>query len=474
MKSLALVILMICYSSTLLADSLARRNPYGLTNYIESAHFTVYWGTGMQDSELQPLLDALEVAWQELIIKRGYQRPITMKENKLNLYVSQTGQPVLDDQLNAVQYWDIENHEVIVFNKNKIKEDDFMKSVTAHELFHAIQSSYLPEINTEPFLFLENLDWTHESQAAWVSQIVWPELKKHKAENHLTTFSPYPQYSLDTVTATDPIRTRVDFHRYGTYIFFNHLTETLNDDDFVKYWLEYLQELRDLGVRNTSTLDEMKTMVFNRYNQSLESLFATFIARNSVWDYPDRDIYLEVFAEQDHFLQSQHTARLHTSIENKWYNSPTETAVRRWGANYIHLKDVNLDKLTIGFEGNTFGNKDKTGEWHVTAVLDKGDVFEYVPLVLVNGQIQNFELSTIEVKDVWLAIAFTTDSNDESEVFAFRYQFAETGQFEVSPNTPVSYPKDKVTAPSPDSDKSGGTLVFLVGFLLCFICRRFY
>jgi len=78
-------------------DPLEVRNPHNLANFVESEHFVFYWGEGIASDSLTPAFETLEYAWQVLIEQRGFKRPPTSEQYKFNVYISGTGQPVVDD-----------------------------------------------------------------------------------------------------------------------------------------------------------------------------------------------------------------------------------------------------------------------------------------------------------------------------------------------------------------------------------------
>ena len=444
------------------AENLERRNPYNLSNFVESEHFVVYWGEGIEQFSAVELLDTLEHAWVRLIIDLRFERPITTQEFKLNIYISGTGQVPYNDKQGGFAILDNQLHEAFILNKNVLNRPDLFLGAT-HEFFHTIQSSY-GLIRSDAMV---GVGWLGEALSNWSVPATWLEIET-TAQNSLAQYAFYPQYSLDHI---NPSQAGDEYyllsgHQYGTYIFFEYLVKVTNDPDFVLNFLQYLKPIVAQS-NNENALDQLMLFVDLNYGLSLKSLFAFFIAKNAEWDYPDKDIYTEVLAIQRQSFKDEHIAQTVEVIDNQWHEAPQKTLPRRWAANYIKLNQITNGSLEIGFEGNHLGDEGSAAEWRVNVVISRDGNNEYIELPLQDGKIGSYKIPSSNASAVWLAIAITSETKSLKQRFAYRYQFSHTGQTQASPTTQVIYESEKITNKE-EVNSDGGSMSFLLIFI--FLC----
>ena len=470
--SFIIILLMTTFSQLQAAEPLSRRNPYSITNFVESEHFAVYWGEGVTNSSAQELLDILETAWRRLIGDLGFERPITTQSYKLNIYISGTGGVPYDDEQGGFAILDDQLHEAFILNKNALDNSEMFLGAT-HEFFHTIQSSY-GLIRSDA---MRGVGWLGEALANWSVPATWLEADT-TARNALAQYAFYPQYSLDHI---NPYKEGENYyllsgHQYGTYIFFDHLTEKTNDPDFVLNFLEYLKPVV-AATKNKDALTELRLFVELNYGLALDKLFASFIARNTNWDYPQGIIYRSALDRQRRNFPDERIAQSIWIVDNQWHEGPQETLPRRWAANYIKLNISNsaeLEDIELAFEGNTLGSFDNESDWQVTAVVIRNGLSDYFELDLQEGKIENALIPVVDADSVWLAISVTNQTRTTEERFAYRYQFATPGFSQSSPETPVQYVYDApIDAPiKKENSTSGGGSVNLILLALVLFCRR--
>ncbi|WP_444995289.1 DUF6055 domain-containing protein [Aliikangiella sp. IMCC44359] len=454
------------YSSIAASEPLERRNPYQIENFVESEKFVIYWGEGVLVSDAMSLLETLEYTWVRMIEEMNFERPLTMQNYKLNVYISGTGQVPYNDEQGGLAILDKQEHEAFILNKEALGKEKVFLGAT-HEFFHTIQSSY-GLIRSDA---MRGIGWLGEALANWSVPIVWEE-HETLAVNALAQYAFYPQYSLDHIS---PSRAGDDYyllsgHQYGTYLLFDHLIEKTGDPNFVRRFMEHLKPLA-MQTEQKDALEELEVFTLNNYGLQLKALFASFIARNSEWDYPAQNTYHAALAEQRKHFPDEKVAHTLYKLDNQWHSAPQKTLPRRWAANYIKLQLNEINELEVGFEGNIEGSNGNASDWKVTLVISRADGFEYIPLTLQDGKIAGFSVSTNSANTVWLAISVTSESKNVNEEFAYRYQLAQPGKSQPSPNSVVTY-QPKVEPQTPTGSSGGGSMSFYFLLLIFYMCRR--
>jgi hypothetical protein len=446
---------MCLFSAHINAEDLLFRNPYNINSYVESEHFAVLWGEGLTESDVQSLLDLYEKNWDFIIEEKKFERPKTTNKYKENIYISGTGQPLLDDEPAAIQGLDKEGHEHIIMHKNLLKDQQFLHTIVAHEFFHSIQNTYnIPELS--PRL------WLGEATASWVMFMSFPDDIAHLAKNILAQYAFYPQYSLDVVI-TQSTQYLLGGHHYGSYIFFQHLIDYFNDEDLIIKLFNYVKS-EVANRENKLTLVILNDFLLLTYGEPLRPVFHKFAERNAIWDYPEKNIYLEALNIKQQNYTNEHTAELITSVPNSWKIPSSKFFPHRWGTSYIKLTNLTSDTLDIGFEGNALGNEASTANWQASIVGVLNGTPKYIELILNDNKINNFRLSSLEADEVWLAISVSSEGNRYDEVFAYRYQFAEVNSSEPSPQHAIAYEPTIKPIPTKLNPSSGGSVWLLLWF----------
>jgi hypothetical protein len=461
-----LALLLALLSTNAKSDPLERRNPYAIQNFVESERFVVYWGEGVIVSDAQDLLDILEFSWVRAIEEMGFEQPTTMQSYKLNVYVSGTGQVPYDDEQGGFAILDNQFHEAFILHKRALGRSDLYLGAT-HEFFHTIQSSY-GLIRSDA---MRGVGWLGEAMANWFVPMTWND-SEATAINALAQYAFYPQYSLDHVSPSDPKINDylLSGHQYGTYLLFDHLSEKTADPDFVVKFLRYLKPL----VQQTKDKDALQELAFfteQNYGITLRELFASFVARNSEWDYSDRSIYLSALDRQRQSFPDQKIAATQTIIDNQWHDAPQNTLPHQWAANYVKFLPNGANIVEIGFEGNGEGDYGNPSDWQITAVISSGGTFEYITLPLENGKINSFEISVENADTLWLAISITSDVKNQIEQFAYRYQIALPGESQPSPNSSVTY-ESEIEVETTTLSSGGGPLNVFCLLIMFFLIRN--
>jgi hypothetical protein len=100
-----------------------------------------------------------------------------------------------------------------------------LAQILAHEMMHSCQDSYK---QAQPY---EGHRWIFEGTARWAEDYVYPEIdSEHSSTSWLLDV---PNKSLDDDWSQRP---------YGTYLFFQYVTRSLDDDDFIRRVFAFFEE----------------------------------------------------------------------------------------------------------------------------------------------------------------------------------------------------------------------------------------
>lgn len=133
--------------------------------YEVSDNFVATWVEGQAtDSQIEPLLEDLESAWEALVVDAGW--PLPPSADGYRIWV------VVDSSLGDLGATSVEGEEVSVpvirVHPDVLSETSVRRATTAHEFHHAIQLG-LRTTDVEEEL------WFSEASATWAEGQVWPQ-----------------------------------------------------------------------------------------------------------------------------------------------------------------------------------------------------------------------------------------------------------------------------------------------------------
>ncbi|MCB9761238.1 MAG: hypothetical protein H6739_15460 [Alphaproteobacteria bacterium] len=393
----------------------ATRDPYGLFRAVESENFVVRWEDGITNQAAEEILVAFEEAWAFQIIEQGYPEPRYADEYKINVYVGESG-PNAPQLYNSPAYQsvDIESVPMIVMADYLIDYTSG-KNTAAHEFHHMVQDA----IST--YSYTGSGAWYWEATASWIEVEVYPNDMSYASS--LYGYAYIPHRSVDYFKLASSTEWELEnYHQYGALIWPRYLTEFHVDATFIRdTWLE--GDFRNDPMLTTRELLE------EREGLDSYALFFDFAARNAVWDYQDRDAFLDVLASRQDDYQDQSITRVIQGGLTDWANATQGTLPERYGVNYVKLTDLEGDDLHVMFEGEAEGDSGSPAQWNVTVVYPRGahGAYREVPLN-EDGLTADVWLEGVaddSPDEVWLVIAVVSDVREPREVFNYRY-FVET------------------------------------------------
>ncbi len=178
------------------------------------------------DTKAQLVYDTVHKAWE---MYRDYLG--TQPGNKLKIYLTtnlkdaQTGWALF-----TYNNFQISGYEILI---DQTLDNDTLKSVTAHELFHIFQHSMGLTWFIEDLGGSYDLKWLTEATAVWAEHFVYPGLNRQ--------FRFLPEFS---VNLRDDRLSLQGEQEYGSYMLFYLMTEDMNKKDIVA---DVLWAFSDLG-----------------------------------------------------------------------------------------------------------------------------------------------------------------------------------------------------------------------------------
>jgi hypothetical protein len=271
-----------------------------------STHFALKWGPDHPPTEADSarLLADFEYAYTVEVETWEMADPTGFGGSFFNVYIGDTGADVPSVMGNAGYYTlDPDGFPMIVISNEIIGDPSYIRSVIAHEFFHAVQHA------EDAFYYEDTGVWYWEATACWAQGQVVPESQAFFGFLPWYALQPAAgmyQFSYDTYGGAPP-----DLHQYGAFIFPWYISETLHEPQAIlASW--------HLGTPTSDPLFILETIL-------TEAVFARAIAdhgaRNLVWDYAlGEQFSAHVEAWSEHFpAQDLRHATLIESPEDGLY-----------------------------------------------------------------------------------------------------------------------------------------------------------
>lgn len=432
--------------------------PY--TGVRESANFAVKWQSAdVSEEKAQTILDTLEASWL-VYAAIGHVGPTGTDTYKLNAYIHNINDNPSIEFDGGYAWVDDQGYPYFVISAN-ITDTATIQHVTAHELYHDYQLS-LPAFAEGPAY------WFWEATADWAAQEVYPESSDgYSFVGGYALLPELPLFSAGDPFAEDPLP---GYHQYGASIFPRYLTDRHDDPTLVAQAWETAQ----------SSDDPLRILDGLLASGTTAEVFTDMAARNTVWDYPQRDLilpWIEYFAAAFPGRSSYH-ATVFGDGTGGFLDSPATRPLHSWGYHHIRMLRPDSGAVEISLELDAQGSFGTDASWFATVVgVPAGAAPEYtaVPISGTTGEL-TLTLPEGEGDDIhYLAIGLTTDTRDDTETFAYRYRIA-PGEAPAGPDAgPGEEPEDP---PGGCCSTSGGgatgsaLLALLVGLMLLRPARR--
>lgn len=352
-------------------DGLGLRDAYGVPNVETSEHFALRFGNEREipRADRERLLAAFEQAYEVEIVEMGHTRPYGFGEYYFNVYIGDTGSGA-PSGAGAGGYYtpDAENWPMIVIAADSLYSADYTWNVAAHEFYHAIQGA------TNRFDYNINgpSAWFWEATANWASAIVHPDLPDHARNLPGYAFFPHKRLNFFDYPDSGAI---TESYQYGAFIFPLHVSDRLGT------WEPIRDVWEDEGT-SQDPLTVMREKVEER-GFDFDELWLDHVARNTIWDYPNGDVYRGYIANWGRFDESRNVVA--GSIPNLgtqgYVEGPSRLSLERYGSHTLTMRAPMEGTYTLTVQGDQRGTEGGAALWGGTVVITRlNQDPEYVPI----------------------------------------------------------------------------------------------
>lgn len=191
-----------------------------LDGRLDGKNVTIQWNPGDGDEAMAGvLIEALEAAWQSLVVDLGWLPPISTDTYLLTVVLdSSIGASGLTGEVEVDGFPD--GVPIIWMNPDNADLDAFFRSVAAHELHHAIQYRYRGSWSSQ-----DAEAWYWEASAEWGAELALPGLDQYAASAGWFTQAPWRRFD-----------SQMQYHAYGMFLLNAWLAEDVGPGTMRAVW----------------------------------------------------------------------------------------------------------------------------------------------------------------------------------------------------------------------------------------------
>ena len=382
-------------------------------NTLASDNFIVRWGSGISQSQAQDLLDSFEYSWDIEVNQLGYDTPSTADTYLFNIYIGDSGGGT-PGGYGAAGYFtgDNQGYPMIVIAKQTVLDQDYMDFTIAHEFFHALQG----RTNRYDYDEYGPGAWYWEATANWVESEVYPGSSGNAG--FLIGYTFFPHYPVNFFDYPDQ-GTLQEYHQYGAFIFPQHLTDIEADSNLIRSsWQDTSTESDPMEVLDT---------YLSSFGTTIEETWLHHIARMTVMDYAQGDIYEEYLGYYSSYPESDNRYADTVMQEGSmgWRSAPNGTKPQRFGHNTIIARGLTESAMTFAVRGEDTGSQGSSATFGATVTKVRSGNVTYHPLSFSGN---NGEVTLTDVRSGdkhYLSIGVWTDAWDPNRVYSetFDYEY---------------------------------------------------
>jgi hypothetical protein len=376
------------------AAGLEVRDAYGTPNELLSDHFAAHWGDlgGVDPSDVEPLLDAFELAWAVEIDQMGHPAPATTEAYRFNVYVGDTGDGA-PDGLGAGGYYyvDPDGFPMVVIALQSLQDPEFADHAAFHEFYHAIQGS------TARYSYDGLAAWYWEATAEWAAVRVDPD----NAYNG--PFAPgylmLPELPVDFFDYPDSGALQ-EYHQYGAFLFPLDLADRLGDDVVRDSWTVPGPLDDPLEVLRSEAADA---------GEDFDELWLDHLAHNAAFDYAAGDLYEANTVAWESFYP---THRIADTVPRDGGSGHLggDLAPYRYGAGQVLLESPRAGTLEVRVTGDRKGSEGSPARWGARVTREHADGTVEILAVPFDGRDGALDVPDVGDEDrVWLSIGAWTE-----------------------------------------------------------------
>lgn len=348
------------------------RDPYGTPNVQLSEHFAVRWGNrdNVSPVEVTALIEAFEDAWAVEIGEMAHVPPLGTDEYYFNVYIGDTGDGAPPGYGSGGYYsTDTEGWPVIVVSRNTLYNEPYADITAAHEFYHAVQGA------AERYTYDANRvgAWFWEATATWASAEVYPDNPNHAV--FLFGYALLPHKRVDFFDYPDEGLLQ-EYYQYGAFLWPLHLSDRTGG----------FEVIRDAWTDPGDDPDPLEVMrgVLAERGEDLDALWIDHAARNVVWDYPNRAIYLQLMQRaRDRFpaeAGNLTAAQIPTAGTEDWVDGPDAVAIERYGSNTLTMRLPQEGAYTFEVEGDLTGSTGDPASFAGYIIVESDGRPRFIPL----------------------------------------------------------------------------------------------
>jgi len=306
-------------------QALASLGPYEqvLSSEHFSVHFDVDESQNVVPERVEELLAWFEESLEVMTVDLGFYPPELIDEYQLLVAVEHLPSPTTGAFTSLTPCGLDGEMAYIVLNAQWFPDDQKLKSLAPHELFHAIQVRYA----YEPFWGEDDSPnrWWIEASAAYMEWVVYPDLgQRQKA--HALQWTREPWRALRSHDSSG--------FQYGAWLLAASIEESLGSSEWhQELWASFL------GRDDLDVIDDLDSLLSDS-NSSFASEYGLFIERAATMDFAlgeDLDTPAQLWDANEGGLIASHTAsELPLDAIVLPTNSPP--APQTLGTNYVRVE----------------------------------------------------------------------------------------------------------------------------------------
>ena len=297
-----------------------------IANVQYSERFALKWGPDFDlgDEAASRLLDDFEYSHSMEVLEWSMSDPTGVGGTYFNVYIGDTGGDVPSVFGNAGYYTlDASGFPMIVLSRDLIGDVGYVRSVIAHEFFHAVQHA------EDAFYYEDTGRWYWEATACWASGQIVPE--SNSFFGFLPWYALQPAAGMYHFTYEEFGGAPPDLHQYGAVIFPWYISEVLHVSEAI------LASWR-IGDPGGDPMEALETILSE---EVVARAVADHGARNLSWDYalgPQFSDHVEGWAGHFSAQDRRHASLIDHPTEG-FYSVDPEYYPRAMGYTLVQLPD---------------------------------------------------------------------------------------------------------------------------------------
>lgn len=393
------------------------RDAYNLPNEQISEHFAVHWGDsgGVTATEIDRLVEALELAWSVQIDDMGHPAPATSEQYFFNVYIGDSGNGA-PNGFGAGGYYspDREGYPMLVVAAGTLNSPSYADHTASHEFYHAIQGSL------DRYPYEGEGAWFWEATAEWASIHTEPDNPTNGS--FVFAYALLPGNAVNFFDYPDSPQLQ-DYYQYGAFLFPLDVDRSAGGYEVIRdAWMD--QGFSDDPLKIVSNLLEDRGLAF-------DDVFLDHLTRVVTWDYDQGALFALTTAQAQGFYPGASMVQRDLPVAGDATVSEVggDDAPMRYGFAAMRVQAPEDGRFEAWFEGDAEGTLGTAARYGARLVVESGATHTVVPLAY--DPATHSGEATVDVSDadrLWLVVGATPPNGQpdrfDVERFPFRYRLA--------------------------------------------------